>query len=197
MIIIHQGFSPKIEPTAYIAPSATICGNVYIGNHCRVMHGAVIVAEGGSIELRDYGIVMENAVIRATDKHPCRIGKHCFIGSSAHVAGCTIEDEVFIATSAAVFYGALLGKGSEVRINSVVHINSHIPPKQVVPVGWVAVGNPIELFPPDRHEDIWRIQKDLNFPLTVYGIKRSNESMIDITQYLSETLVAHRGDVII
>lgn len=194
MILTHLGFSPRIDPTAYVAPTATICGNVRIGQHCRVMHGAVVVAEGGSVDLGDYVIVMENAVLRATPRHSCHIGKHCFIGAGAHVAGCTVEDEVFIATSAAVFYGAHLGKGSEVRINGVVHLRSHLQPGQVVPVGWIAVGNPIELLPPERHEDIWRIQKPLDFPLTVYGIKRDDASMGAITRYLSETLWAHAED---
>lgn len=194
MILTHLGFAPQIDASAYIAPTATICGNVWIGPHCRVMHGAVVVAEGGIVEIGSHGIVMENAVLRATDRHSCHIGDHCFIGAGAHVAGCMVEDGVFIATSAAVFYGACLGQGSEVRINGVVHVRTHLPPGQVVPIGWVAVGNPITLLSPERHEEIWQIQKQLDFPLTVYGIARNDANMVTITEYLSEVLGLHADD---
>jgi carbonic anhydrase/acetyltransferase-like protein (isoleucine patch superfamily) len=46
MIISHQGKTPIIASSAYVAPNAAICGNVTIGEHCRIMHGAQIIAEG-------------------------------------------------------------------------------------------------------------------------------------------------------
>jgi carbonic anhydrase/acetyltransferase-like protein (isoleucine patch superfamily) len=116
-----------VDPRAYIAPTATVCGNVVIGPHARIMHGASIVAEGGRIEIGEHCIVLENAVIRSTDRHSTRIDNHCLVGPHAHLVGCTVEDQVFIATGAAVFHGAHLGRGSEVRINAVVHIQSRLP----------------------------------------------------------------------
>jgi len=78
-----------------------------------------------------------------------------------------VEDEVFIATGAAIFHAAHLGKGCEVRINGIVHIKTHLQPGATVPIGWVAVGNPATILPPDEHEKIWALQAPLNFPLTV------------------------------
>ena len=46
MLISHKGKMPQVHPSAYIAPTATICGDVEIGPNCRVMHGASIIAEG-------------------------------------------------------------------------------------------------------------------------------------------------------
>src|ERR1051326_9227272 len=69
MILTHHGHTPLIDPTAYVAPTATICGNVKIGAHCRIMFGASIVAEGGAIEIGSHCIVLENAVIRSTGRH--------------------------------------------------------------------------------------------------------------------------------
>ena len=112
------------------------------------------------------------------------------------MAGCTIEDEVFVATGAAEFHGAQLGKGCEVRINGVVHIKTHVPAGETVPIGWVAVGDPAEILPPEAHDRIWAAQKPLNFPLTVYGIDRSEADMVKITQRLSASLEGHQGDVV-
>ena len=161
------------------------------------MHGASIIAEGGKITIGEQCIVLENAVVRSNTDHSAVIGDYCLIGPNAHVVGCTVEDEVFIATGAAIFHGARWGKGSEIRINAVVHLMSDLESGAVVPIGWIAVGHPAKLFSPDKHEEIWAIQNPLNFPLTVYGFDRPDASMKKITQRLSENLGSHIDDSII
>lgn len=197
MLIIHSGKSPSIDPTAYIAPNAVICGDVTIGPGCRILFGAQIIAEGGSIVLSSECIIMENAVLRSTTLHSLQIDNNCLIGPNAHVVGCTIEEEVFIATGAAIFHAAHIGKGCEVRINAVVHLKTHLAPGETVPIGWVAVGSPAQILPPNKHEEIGKLQEPLNFPLTVYGLERSEASMVKITRRLSEALTSHTEDEII
>ena len=177
-----------------MAPNAVVCGDVKVGADCRILFGAQVIAEGGSITLGHECIVMENAVLRSTVRHSLRIGNNCLVGPNAHVVGCTIEDEVFIATGAAIFHAAHLGKGSEVRINGVVHLKSRLSPGDTVPIGWVAVGDPATILPPGKHEEIWAIQKPLNFPLTVYGIDRADADMIKITRGLAGVLGSLRED---
>ena len=194
MIVTHLGRSPRIDPSAYVAPNAVVCGDVSIGADCRILFGAQIIAEGGSIEIGRECIVMENAVLRSGARHSLRIGNNCLIGPNAHLVGCRIEDEVFIATGAAIFHGAHLGKGSEIRVNAVVHLKTHLPAGATVPIGWVAVGEPASVLPPDEHERIWAIQKPLNFPLTVYGFEREEADMVKITRRLAANLASHRED---
>lgn len=192
MLIECQGAAPRIDPDAWVAPNAVVCGDVTVGPGCRILYGAQVIAEGGAITLGRDCIVMENAVLRSTAAHPLSIGSHCLVGPNAHVVGCTVEDEVFIATGAAVFHGARIGRGSEVRIHAVVHLKTVLAAGATVPIGWVAVGEPAQLFPPQQHEAIWAVQQPLNFPLTVYGLARSEASMAAITRSLSERLAAHR-----
>ncbi|MCX6050103.1 MAG: gamma carbonic anhydrase family protein [Chloroflexi bacterium] len=194
MILTHQGHTPQIHATAYVAPTATVCGQVTIGPHCRIMHGAQLVAEGGSIAIGEACIVMENAVIRSTARHLTAIGNFCLVGPQAHLVGCTVEDEVFIATGAAIFHGARLGKGSEVRINGIVHLRTHLPAGAFVPIGWVAVGDPIQILAPDQHDKIWALQQPLNFPLFVYGLERTELTMEKLTRGLADALIDHRDD---
>ena len=182
MILAHLGKSPRIDPTAYVAPNAVVCGDVTIGADCRILFGVQIIAEGGSIAIGRECIVMENAVLRAGARH------------SPHVVGCAIADEVFIATGAAVFHGARLGKGCEVRVNGVVHLKTRVPAGATVPIGWVAVGDPASILPPDQRDRIWEIQKPLNFPLTVYGLEREEADMVKITRRLVAALGSHRDD---
>jgi len=190
MLLTHAGKSPDIDPAASIAPNAVICGDVRIGPGCRVLFCAQIIAEGGSIHIGSECIVMENAVLRSSARHDLRIGNNCLIGPNTHLVGCTVEDEVFIATGAAVFHAAHLGKGCEVRINGVVHLKTRVAAGATVPIGWVAVGDPAQILPASEHERIWTLQQPLNFPLTVYGLDRSEASMVKITRGLSATLAS-------
>jgi carbonic anhydrase/acetyltransferase-like protein (isoleucine patch superfamily) len=171
-----------------------VCGDVTVGPGARIMHGAAVVAEGGSISLGRNCIVLENAVLRATERHSLTIGDHCLIGPHAHVAGAVVEDEVFLATGVSIFHGARLGKGSEVRINGVVHVASLLAPGTTVPIGWIAVGDPAQLFPPEKHDEIWAAQKPLDFPLRVYGIAREEVDMKKVTARMADMLGAHGDD---
>jgi carbonic anhydrase/acetyltransferase-like protein (isoleucine patch superfamily) len=186
--------SPFIDPDAWVAPDATVAGDVRICAGSRIMNGARLVAEGGgTIRIGRNCIVLENAVIRATSRHDCKIGDHCLIGPNTHVVGAEIEDEVFIATGAAVFHGAQVGHGSEVRVNGTVHLRTRLEPGSTVPIGWVAVGDPARILSADQHEAIWTIQKPLDFPGFVYGVDRNApDVMKTITQRLSESLGEHQ-----
>jgi len=200
MIIEHRGHQPRIHETAFIAANATICGQVSIGRDTRVMYGAQIIAESSPITIGDNCIILENAVIRGTQNLPVRIGSHCLVGPHAHLAGCTIEDEVFVATGASVFHGAILKKGCELRINSVVHLKTVFPEKQILPIGWVAVGNPARIFPPTEHEQIWAIQKELDFPALVYDISAADDlSRLnrELSERMAERLKTHLKDRIV
>ena len=194
MIVSHLGKTPCIDPTAYVAPNALLCGDVTIGPGSRILFGAQLVAEGGSIAIGAESIVMENAVLRSTERHALRIGDNCLVGPQAHLVGCAVEEEVFVATGASIFHAAHVGKGGEVRINAVVHLRTRLAPGATVPIGWVAVGDPAQLFPPDRHGRIWAIQKPLNFPLTAYGIERDEADMVKITRRLAADLGRHAGN---
>ena len=170
MLIEHQGARPRVHPSAYVAPTAVLCGDVEIGADCRVLFGAVLTAEDGPVRLGERCIVMENAVVRGRAAHPARIGDRVLIGPHAHVNGAEIGDEAFVATGASLFPGSRLGAGAEIRINGVLHVNSSLPAGAELPIGWIAVGDPARMFPPEAHEEIWEVQRTLDFAGTVTGL---------------------------
>ena len=200
MLIKHLDSVPEIHPAAYIAPGAVVCGNVSVGEGSRILHGAVIVAEGGRIDIGRDCVVMHNAVVRSTQKFSTSIADHCLVGPNAHLVGCTLEESVFIATGAAVFHAARIGARSEVRINGVVHLKSRLEPGTTVPIGWIAVGDPAEILPPEEHDKIWSIQRPLDFPQSVYGVERANSGetiMPEVTRRLSRLYGSHVDDEVI
>lgn len=195
MLYEHLGARPRIHDTAVIAPTAVISGDVDIGADCQVLHGAVITAEGGPITLGENVIVMENAIVRASSANPVHIGDHVLIGPGASVSGAVIGDEVFLATGTRVFNGAKIGARAEVRINAVVHLRTTLPEDTVVPIGWVAVGDPLLVLSPDKHEEIWAAQRELDFPGYVFGVDRDTpDLMVQLTERYGRSLARHADD---
>jgi carbonic anhydrase/acetyltransferase-like protein (isoleucine patch superfamily) len=173
MLLEHRGKAPKVDPTAYVAPNAVLCGDVRVGPESRVLFGAVLTAEDGLVEIGARCVVMENALLRGRAAHPVKVGDDVLVGPHAHVNGSEVGDGCFLATGCSLFPGSRLGRSVEVRINAVVHVNSVLEDDALVPIGWVAVGDPARAIAPGEHEEIWRIQKELDFPGTVYGLPRS------------------------
>lgn len=195
MLYEHLGARPRIHSSAVIAPTAVISGDVEIGPDCQVLHGAVITAEGGPITLGEHVIVMENAIVRASSANPVHIGDHVLIGPGASVSGALIGDEVFLATGTRVFNGARIGARAEVRINAVVHLRTVLPEDTVIPIGWVAVGDPVLVLSPDRHDEIAAAQRELDFPGYVFGVDRDTpDVMVQLTERYASSLARHSHD---
>jgi len=191
MLIEHRSEQPAVHSDAYVAPTAVVSGNVTIAAGARVLHGAVLSAEDGSIHIGVNTVIMENALVRGRSGHNVSIGDSVMVGPHAHVNGAAVGDEAFIATGASLFPGSVVGEGAEVRINAVVQVNTTLAAGEVVPIGWVAVGNPAQLFSPDRHDEIWAVQSTLDFTGTVYG---AATSMREIMKGQSDFYGAHRDD---
>jgi carbonic anhydrase/acetyltransferase-like protein (isoleucine patch superfamily) len=113
-----------------------------------VLFGAVVTAEDGVVEIGARCVVMENALVRGRDAHPTALGDDVLVGPHAHVNGSQVGDGCFLATGTSVFPGARLGRGVEVRINGIVHVNTALEDGAMVPIGWVAVGNPARIGDP-------------------------------------------------
>lgn len=196
MLIEHRGIQPSIHPDAYVAATAVIVGDVAIASGARIMHGAVLNAEDGQVRIGRNTVIMENTVVRGRSRHGVFVGDRVMVGPHAHLNGTVVEDEAFIATGASLFPGSRVGAGAEVRINAVVQVNTRLVPGAVVPIGWVAVGDPARILSPERHDEIWAIQRELDFPGTVYGVDRT-VPMGELMDLQSKYYGAHRSDTVI
>lgn len=197
MLLEHDGARPTIDPTTRIAPNALVCGDVTIGANCSIGFGAVLTAESGPIRIGANCVVMDTVVLRSLKRHPLVIGENVLVGPRASLSGCTVEDNAFLATGATVFNGATIGARAEVRVNGIIHVMTVLPPDAVVPLGWIAVGDPAEILPPDRHEDIWAIQERLDFPRVVFGVERpppGGTLMPEVMPRYARSLGRHKRD---
>lgn len=205
MIIKHRGFEPKIDPSVYVAPTATVVGNVSIGPKAKIMFGAVINSEGSNISLGENVIISENAVVRATTEgngvHDVIIGENVFIGPHATILGAKIEPCSYIATGATILQGAKICTGSVVMVGALIHANAVIPENFFVPPYMIAVGDPVQLFSPNQKEEIGKAIMSVGFANVAFNIDVSGKSRAEI--YKEATLVrskeyeAHIEDQII
>ena len=111
-------------------------------------------------------------MLRAVRNHPLTIGDNVLVGPRAYLTGCTIAENAFLATGATVFTDARIGARAEVRINGIVHLRTVLPDDAVVPLNWIAVGDPVHILAPEKHDEIWAVQKEMDFPRTVFGVER-------------------------
>jgi carbonic anhydrase/acetyltransferase-like protein (isoleucine patch superfamily) len=198
MLIEHDGKPPTIDPSARIAPTAVVCGDVTIGACTSVGFGAVLTAETGPITIGSKCVIMENAVLRGTKRHPLSISDNVLIGPHAPLTGCTVAENVFIATQVAIFNGATLGERSVVRIGAIVHFNSRLEPGDSVPIGWIAAGDPAQMFRPDQHEEMWKVLGV--FAKTVWGLDAAppGETIMPVVlDRYTRALARHRDDRIL
>jgi carbonic anhydrase/acetyltransferase-like protein (isoleucine patch superfamily) len=199
MEIRHRDSSPSVDPDAYVAPTAVLSGEVRIGPGSCVLHGAVISADGGPVEIGANSVIMEHAVLRATPRHQLTIGDHVLAGPHSYLTGCAIGDEVFIATGAMVFNGARMGRASSVALCGAVHIGCVVPPQTRIPIGWVAVGDPARLYPPAEAENIRAgLDEAGGFLPFVFGADpaadRSQQMRTAMRRYTSFLSRSHQGD---
>jgi len=190
---VQTGGMVDVHPDAWVSPHAILTGQVTVGPGSRVLDFAVIHAVQGPVTIGTDVVVMEHAVLRGRVDHPLVIGDSVLVGPHTHLNGTVVEDEVFVATGASLFPGSRAGSGSELRINSVLHVNSRLAPGTVVPIGWIAAGDPAQLFSPDRHDELWAVQEPLDFPGTAYGVPRGT-SMREVMRRQSAAYAPEAGE---
>jgi len=176
MIVSSNGKKPKIHSSSYVAPSATIGGDVTIGSGCAVLHGAVIVSEGAPVTIGSDTVIMENAVLKASGgsavQFPLSIGERCIVGPHAYVVGATIGEGCFVASGSKIFNGATLEDGSGVALGGIVHVNTRLPERASVPMQHIAFGDPATIYPPEKAPEVHRL---VNFYEAVFNMEPGDD----------------------
>ena len=176
MIFSSGTKKPKIHSSAYVAPTATVGGDVTIEAGCAILHGAVITAEGAPIAIGAGCVIMEQAVVKSSGgsalNFPVRIGESCIVGPHAYVVGATIAAGCFIAGGARIFNGAQIGERSSIALGAIVHISTVLEAGARVPMQHIAYGNPAQILPPDRAPEI---HDRLAFFETVFNLEAGDD----------------------
>jgi carbonic anhydrase/acetyltransferase-like protein (isoleucine patch superfamily) len=136
MIIEYKGKVPRIGRNVFLAPTATLIGDVVIGDNSSIWFGAVLRGDEGQIIVGRETNVQDNAVLHTTHENPTRLDDRVTIGHGALLEGCHIEEGAVIGMGAVILEGAVVGARSMVAARSVVAMNG------VIPSGTLAAGAP-------------------------------------------------------
>ena len=122
-----KGNTPKIGKDCFLAETATLIGDVEIGDNCSIWYNAVIRGDVHYIKIGNNTNVQDNATIHATyQKSPTNIGDNVTIAHGAIVHGCTIKDNVMIGMNAVVLDNATIESNSIIAAGSVVTKNTRV-----------------------------------------------------------------------
>jgi len=116
----------------FIAGSATVTGDVTIGEKVGIWFGAVIRADRDVIVIGDRSNIQDNCVVHTSKGHPAVIGTDVSVGHGAILHGCTIGNRVLVGMGSVVLNGATVGDGSVIGAGAVITEGKQIPPGSVV-----------------------------------------------------------------
>ena len=150
-----EGKRPEVDPTAWIAPSADVIGDVHIGPQCYVGWGAVLRGDHGSIVIEAGSAVEEGVIIHTSPDFVSRIGPEATLGHGAMLHNATVEAFVVIGIRATVSNFATVGEWAIIGEMGLVR------ERQVIAPGAIAVGQPVKIIGQiePRHKDRWMAAK--------------------------------------
>ncbi|MEV8378723.1 gamma carbonic anhydrase family protein [Kribbella sp. NPDC056861] len=130
-----EGVSPTVHPEAWIAPTATLVGNVVVEKDASVWYGVVIRADLGQVIIREGANIQDNSVIHV-NTGVCEVGRNATVGHQCLVHDCTVGEQALIGNGAIVLDGAVIGA------RTLVAAGATVTPGVVIPEESVAMGSP-------------------------------------------------------
>lgn len=161
-------WSTAIDPSAWVAPNATIVGSVALGTDSSVWYTTVLRGDGEPISVGDRTNLQDGAVVHTDPGFPVRVGNGVSIGHRAILHGCTIEDDVLIGMAAVLMNGVVVGR------NSIIGAGALLPEGMVVPPGSLVLGMPARVRRELSPEEVGRIRKNADSYVTLAACHRSS-----------------------
>ena len=147
MTYSFKDFTPKVDKSTWIAPSADVIGDVSIGEDSSIWFGSVVRGDVHYIKIGSRTSIQDLSMVHIThhkkadrsDGSPTIIGDDVTVGHRVMLHGCTIEDACLIGMSATILDNAVIGKESIVGASSLVTKGKVFPPRSLI------MGSPAKL----------------------------------------------------
>ncbi len=153
MLRSYRGVSPRIAPSAYVDPGATVIGDVIIGERSSVWPSASIRGDISPLRIGDETNIQDGCVLHSDEGIPLTLGNRVTVGHSVVLHGCTIEDDAVIGIGAIVLNHARIGSGAVVAAGALAPEGMEIPPEML------AMGMPAKLRRPVSQEERERFRE--------------------------------------
>ncbi|MGN0708596.1 MAG: gamma carbonic anhydrase family protein [Faecalibacterium sp.] len=142
MISSFCGKMPRIAGAAFVAPNATVLGDVVLEKDSSVWYGAVLRGDDGTLTIGQGSNIQDNAVLHCDAGGCVTLGRHVTVGHSAIVHGCTVGDGTLIGMHATLLNHCTVGQ------NCIIGAGALVPEGMVIPDGMIAVGVPARILRP-------------------------------------------------
>lgn len=137
LIVPHKGFVPKVARSAFIAPNATLVGDVEIGANASIWFGVILRGDGPGIRVGENSNLQDGTVVHVAARGLMTVvGKNVTVGHMVLLHACEIQDDAFVGMHSTVLDGAVVESGAMVAAGAVV------TPRKVVRRGELWAGNP-------------------------------------------------------
>ena len=137
LIVPFKGFIPKVDRSAFIAPNATLVGEVEIGANCGIWYGCILRGDGPGIRIGENSNLQDGTVVHVAGRGLMTIvGRNVSVGHMALLHACEVQDDAFIGMHSTVLDGAVVESGAMVAAGAVV------TPRKIVRKGELWAGNP-------------------------------------------------------
>ena len=131
-IITFDGHTPLVDPAAWVAPSATLIGQVTLAADSSVFYGAVVRADSVNISIGAGSNLQDNVVVHGDPGFAATIGAGVSVGHGAVIHGCTIGDNTLIGMNATVLNGAVIGEECLIAAGALILEGAVIPAGSLV-----------------------------------------------------------------
>ena len=138
-LFAFEGRAPEVSPTAFVAPTATLVGDVRVEAEASIWYGAVLRADFGPIIVRRGANIQDGSVLHGGDDPVTEVGEGATVGHLCVVHGAVIGAEALIGNGATVLDGAAVG------VRALVAAGCTVPPRMIIPEGMLAVGVPARI----------------------------------------------------
>lgn len=128
MIIDYKNHTPKISDSAFIAPNATVIGDVEIGEHSSVLFGSVVRGDIAPVRIGNYTNVQDLSVLHQTPGLPLTLEDNVTIGHKVTLHSCTVKKGALVGMDSIVLDEAVIGENSFIGAGSLVTGGTVIPP---------------------------------------------------------------------
>lgn len=144
MIIEYRGKRPNVDPSAFVAPTAVLVGDVEVGPESSIWFGAVLRGDNGPIRVGARTSIQDNAVLHVSENGGTFVGDDVTVGHAAVMEDCRIERYALIGSNATLLNGCSIGEGALIGAGSVVAQGAVIPARVLAAGAPATVKKPLE-----------------------------------------------------
>jgi carbonic anhydrase/acetyltransferase-like protein (isoleucine patch superfamily) len=172
MIQKYKGIAPKIDPTAWVHPMATVIGDVEIGAHVSVWPGVVLRGDCGAIRIGAYSNIQDGSVVHTTQNYSeTHVGERVTVGHGAILHGCRVADDCLIGMHATVLDNAEIADHTIVAAGAVVTVGKKFPPRVMLMGSPAKVVRELEAKHLEQIDYGWRMYQEYMAPFVAGDVE--------------------------